>query len=68
MDDILKVNESYYLLVLETKVQELTKDNLMSQAMIRQLMDENQNLITMYNDLKNNVQKNENNKGEKEGE
>jgi len=53
MDDTLKVQEKYYILTLEKRVQELTKDNLMSQAMIMQLMEENQKLIELYNSSQN---------------
>ncbi|UGO46357.1 hypothetical protein ABINADI_40 [Bacillus phage vB_BanH_Abinadi] len=64
----IQVQDKYYLMVLEAKVQDLTKENLVAQALVRQLMEENQNLIEMYNAAQNKAETTEESKGEKEGE
>ncbi|QSJ04532.1 hypothetical protein BCPG3_215 [Bacillus phage BCPG3] len=55
-------------MVLEAKVQDLTKDNLVAQALIRQLMEENQQLVDLYNASQNKAEPTEESEGEKEGE
>ncbi|QDH49383.1 hypothetical protein PHIREBALL_109 [Bacillus phage Phireball] len=40
----------------------------MAQALVRQLMEENQNLIEMYNASQNKTEPTEESEGEKEGE
>ncbi|QDH50090.1 hypothetical protein ALPS_104 [Bacillus phage ALPS] len=64
----IQVQDKYYLMVLEAKVQDLTKENLAAQALVRQLMEENQHLVELYNASQNKTEPTEESEGEKEGE